>query len=190
MSAGLRCFFAVPAPTAVIQEALRAQRELAGDPVLKKLRWVRREQMHVTLRFIGEVAPEALADWQALTRSTAALVPSGNARLGLVDAFPSKKRSRVIVAHIDDLDGTLQALEKELSAGAVALGLARERRAFAPHLTLGRLRSPCNLQASLDAWRLEPIVFSIRELCLYRSELRPEGARHHIEERARLRASE
>ena len=137
-------------------------------------RWVKRGNLHLTLRFLGDrvetVTLERLD--RALDRlaATTASFTIGARGLG---AFPNLTRPRAIWVGIESAE--LIALAKGVERAALESGLAPELRAYSPHLTIGRVRD-------LDAWsELRPAIESARErefghsaaqsMILYRSML-------------------
>ena len=145
----LRLFIGIPAPQPVrdeIDSAHRRLEELLGNGAV---RWVRPENYHLTLLFLGET-PAGLVERLLAAMSAAALrVPAPNASacdagtaggpvLGPLGAFPSATRPRTIVVTVDDRSGTLRemhlCLRRELAASAVSLPI--DDRPLRPHITL------------------------------------------------------
>jgi 2'-5' RNA ligase len=182
----VRCFLALDL-TAAAQDQLGAEIEhLRG---LGDFRFVPVRQLHLTLRFLGEIDGRQ-------QRSFAALVATGAwplLRLGLhgLGQFPPRGAPRVLWAGVaGDLDA-LAAIAGRCEAAAVAAGLPPEDRPYHPHVTLGRARSPrgaARLSAALRE-RSSAVAggsFVPPGVVLYRSELRPEGSVHTALERRAL----
>ncbi|MEW6337423.1 MAG: RNA 2',3'-cyclic phosphodiesterase [Acidobacteriota bacterium] len=172
----MRLFVAVELPDAVRTALREGLGRLKRD--LPAARWVRVEGMHLTLKFLGEQDAgvcEALASASAPAFSTLAPV---EVRLGGGGFFPNAHRARVawVGGQAPGLDGWARALE----AAAERLGIAREERPFAVHLTLARLERPWGERAidtfvhHVSRWSLPPFV--AREAVVFRSELKPSGA--------------
>lgn len=111
----------------------------AGDPSGGGIRWVRRNNLHLTLRFLGrEVAAAALEQIdRGLGEIASATAPFTIAVRG-AGAFPNLAWPRVIWVGLESPE--LVALAARVEAAAVEAGLPPERRAFSPHLTIGRVR--------------------------------------------------
>ena len=176
----LRTFIAIDLPVA-IQEALdRFEKELqrAQAPIS----WVKPERIHLTLKFLGDVAPERIPEIQknlvkaAATASPFRLQPSG------CGAFPSVKQMRVIWVGLKSDEGVLNQLQHGVEEAMAELGFKREDRPFRPHLTVGRVRGRQHLRSLQELLiarqAFEAEAFDVTELVLYKSELRPEGARY------------
>jgi 2'-5' RNA ligase len=192
-ASGRRLFVAVELPDAW-KDALamledEMQRDLAGDSATRdvRVRWARPEGTHLTLKFLGNVATGRLAQiGDALER--AMRVASAEAivlRLGRVGSFSDKHAPSVIWCGVEgDTDG-LRAMAARVETWLAAAGFPRERRPFAPHLTLARLPEtlpqPVRERiATLTARRLPDNVgpFVVDTVSLMQSHLGPGGARY------------
>jgi 2'-5' RNA ligase len=141
-------------------------------PRVAGVRWVRPEGVHLTLRFLGWSAPDALAHVEARTGEAARACPPAEMALGPLGMFPERGAPRVLWVGLD-LPDHLRALQRACEQAAREAGYEPEERPFAPHLTLGRWKDRCPRPAlpavDLGAARVEKLV-------LYRSDLRPGGA--------------
>ncbi len=140
-------------------------------------RWPRRDALHLTLHFIGNV-PEAVA--RAYGRTLREVdAPAFDLRIAGVGQFPIEARPRVIWAGVENTPPLRDVYE----AVGVALereGFQRERRRFHPHITLMRFKKPLRrglastwIRAHMDFFT-EP--FPVTEFALYESDLKPSGA--------------
>lgn len=172
----MRLFVAVELPEAVHEVIGRGLGVLRRD--LPPSRWVRREAMHVTLKFLGE-QPEALVGEleQRFAPRLAVLAPVA-VSLGGGGFFPHPRRPRVAW-----LGGRAPGLEDWAAAveeAAVACGVPAETRPFTLHLTLARIERPWGVRAvddflhAVERWQFEPFI--ARELVLFESRLQPGGA--------------
>ena len=174
----MRLFFAVFPPPEVQKLAYRA-----ADPLRighDAVAWVKRENLHVTMRFLGEVEDAAAEKAAGAMRETAAARTRFGAALGGFGAFPTAKRARVIWV------GMLQGAEPmRLLAGALDDALTRQGfepsdQAFEPHLTLGRVRAAGDWTTRLlDAPSVEA-RFQVDRLRLVRSVLSPGGSTYEV----------
>jgi 2'-5' RNA ligase len=172
----VRLFFGVPLPesaTAMLEEALVTLKKRARDRVA--VRWSRPEQFHITLKFLGWVAPDRVPELARIASEEPALTPPVHAELTGFTAFPSPRRARVVVAELAGADD-LRQLAGRVEARAEVLGFARERRPFRPHITVGRLNPPRNASEPLEALMRFPEPFWLDQLVLYRSVLGPGGS--------------
>lgn len=143
------------------------------------VRWVRPEGIHLTLVFLGSVAGARLQALDPALQAVGTQTPAFVLRLGSLGAFPSVTRPRVLWVRVTDAGATLAVLQRGLHVACQTQGFAVEKRAFAPHLTLGRVVAPLAgplllpLQPEGTAPSLE-----VRSFALMRSELLPSGARY------------
>lgn len=158
--------------------ALRAERIAA-------LRPVRPEGVHLTLKFLGNIAPElAPRIGQALAAVAARHAPL-SLTLGDAGFFPAgnASRARVLWVGIDGDTAALRELQREVDAALAALGFPPERQPFRPHLTLARLRhsaSPPDRRRAAAALANHPLPQAVRirarAISLMQSDLQPGGA--------------
>ena len=143
-------------------------------------RWVRIEGAHVTLKFIGEVTAEKMEDIKASLRTVPFPAPIKINFRG-VGFFPNDRRPRVLRAGIE-AGPTLGALAAAADAALEPLGIAREQRAFSPHLTLARLDSSKGLDRLREGIAaFSPFEFGsgvAKEFHLYQSILKRGGAEY------------
>jgi RNA 2',3'-cyclic 3'-phosphodiesterase len=146
------------------------------------LGWVKPEQLHVTLRFLGAWPPERLDDLQTALAEAAGERPAFAMRAGGLDAFPGWRRPRVLFLQMES-DGALAALAAGVD-GAVARrcpGLGAAAGEFRAHLTLARFRREPSPGVLADL-RREPAPraagIAVAGIGLVQSTLAPGGARH------------
>lgn len=177
----MRLFVAAEVPAELRLRLAAVQADLKDLPL--RVRWVRKEAMHLTFAFLGELPPARLEPIeQALGRPEAD--PVGPFRLTVrgLGTFPAGGRPRVIWAGIGGDLGAARRLKAALDAALLPLGFPAEEREFRPHLTLGRVvesRGP-------GAWRpiLDPLAatefgsFDVGDFFLYESRLLPQGAQY------------
>ena len=174
----LRLFAAVDVPPA----AIRAVEE-AIEPWKARFpsgRWVKPENWHVTMKFLGRTYPR-LVDWvHEMCREAAAEVRPFRASMQGMGVFPSPGRARVLWTGIEDEGGGFKSL-----AGALDDKLGREfpaeKRPFTAHLTVARFDPPVRMKEyaeELAATEIRARGFTIGQLVLYRSHLSPRGVRY------------
>ena len=176
-----RIFIALPLPDEVRQELSRQ----AGLLNRKNpgLRVVGPHAMHLTLKFVGDFPEAQVARMgEELDRVAAENCPLELALTG-VGCFPSKKRARVVWAGIGGDVAGLEKLAAAVDRMCSCNGIPAEKRVFKSHVTLGRLKTPSVIDIEVDQAAL---AFSVREVILFKSELRKEGARYTVLHRSFL----
>lgn len=98
------------------------------------------ENLHLTLKFLGETAPSQLAEIGSIVQQVAMDRPAFSAHLVGLGAFPHERKPSIVWVGFDRAEPLCQ-LATELERGLTPLGFAPEGRAFQPHLTLLRIKS-------------------------------------------------
>ena len=180
----MRAFLAVPPPPEFHSTLGALQEHLRGLPALADFRWIPAENVHLTLRFLGEIdEAQARAAGDAL-EAAAAGGSAFDLPLERFGVFPHLKNPNVLWAGPNETPEALASLAEGLAGGIEGAGFPREPRPFHSHLTLGRRRvrgrAPAGLEGELDAaerrWLEPPPTLRAAEAALFRSELRASGA--------------
>ena len=154
------------------------------------VRWTKADDFHVTLKFLGEVRRERLDEVENAMNRVAATTKAFTTGFGGFGAFPSVREPRVIWLGIG-ANPELRVLKQDLEWSFGDIGFETERRAFHPHVTLGRtddrdgagaFRGLDDLMADLEC---EGKV-KVTTLDLMRSQLSPEGSKYTVLSSARL----
>lgn len=161
-------FVAVPLPPAARAAVAAAAAEWRRDA--PPASWVPAENLHVTLRFLGEVPDEQVVAISAAISGSLAHHVDLPVRLGSAGAFPSAARARVLWVGVDDPAGGVAAIEASLGEHLATLGFEPEDRPFRPHVTVARLRAPARVVPA-DVG-VEPVRFTVDRVALIRSVLR------------------
>jgi RNA 2',3'-cyclic 3'-phosphodiesterase len=171
----LRLFVAADLPGEQLASIESATRELRA--ALPQARWTAPWNQHLTLKFLGATEAERLPEVARVCVAVAAGEHPAEVQLSGVGAFPSVKRARVIWIGVKDHDGLLSRVAGALDHAFEPLGYKTEARAYTPHLTLARFRSPEPVAGVLDRFALPATApVAIDHLSLYRSRLSPKGA--------------
>lgn len=171
----LRLFVAVEIPEAVkdaIEEVFAPWREQ-----FPRVRWAPRENWHVTLKFLGRTWPR-LADWVPKQVEVAARdVEPFRTRATGVGGFPSPAKARVLWAGLDDERSRMSGLAASIEGGLLE-EFPVEKRAFHPHLTVGRSDPPVKLPPEFAETPLLTEDWEVDHVVLFRSHLRRPAPRY------------
>ena len=179
----MRLFVALEIPAAVrdnLAAFLNDMRKLRDQLAEKGVRWVHPENLHVTLKFIGEVADTKLDGIRAALSTVHfdALLDLRVQRLGF---FPKEERPTVLWTGLD-ASTNLATLAGGIDRALATCGIEKEKRAFVAHLTLARFATPALHPKLLAAIRenseREFGSFHAREFHLIKSTLKPSGAEY------------
>lgn len=178
----LRCFFALPLQSSALHALQALQRRLAdpGRSAGPPLRWLRREQLHVTLKFLGSIAEDALPSLVAALESEARRTPPIAMLATELTAFPSPRRAGVLVLRLHDGSGVTAALASALERAAQHVGVAPETRPFEAHVTLARSKPPSDVRALIAGHAFEAHPFAFDQVRLYASTLRRTGSEYTV----------
>jgi len=188
----MRTFLAV-FPSSEAQRAAHAVIERMRRPD-DDVSWVRRENLHYTLRFMGELEEDAVSRLTAAARQAAAERPRFTAALGAAGAFPSARQARVLWLGLSEGADALTALAGGLERALVGHGFEAAERAFSPHLTLGRVRRReqdwsgrlAGVAADIESGRATG--FTIDRVAVVESTLSPGGSIYRVRAEAALTA--
>lgn len=159
-------FVALALPAAVKDELARVigvlEEKIAGA------RWVPRDNLHLTLAFLGRFDDERVGEVSAAVAGAVQGHVDFGVRLGELGAFPSMRRARIVWAALEDPTSGLAGLADSVGEALQPLGFPREVRAFTAHVTLARIKKPARV--SLDG-PMEPISFQVERIGLFQSKL-------------------
>jgi 2'-5' RNA ligase len=178
----LRVFIAIELPAHVcdaIQKQIVRLRQTLGNDLI---RWVPTQNMHLTLKFLGDTTTAYLDFLKQMLSREAESHPQFNLQLGGLGAFPNSRRPRLLWIGIH-APADLVSLQRSIEEGTTRLGYEQEERAFSPHLTIGRVRQnigPPELQkirTALDTIQPGNIgIARVDSIHLLKSDLQPSGS--------------
>lgn len=173
-----RLFVALSLPEPVRDSLATLAQPLPG------VNWTRPEQLHVTLRFLGDVTPEQMD--RVVERLTTVSVEPFILPIEGIGTFPPNRPPRVVWMGVGSGHPRLFQLRQRLDDALIASGLQLDVRTFHPHLTLARTTEDAAPAVAhwLHAHRdVTAPPFRVESFDLYRSELRPTGAVHTLKRR-------
>ena len=174
---GVRCFVAIEVPKPV--QALLKPVQVRLHSEIRRASWTKFGNFHLTLKFLGDVHSEAIGAVSEAVENVAATQPRFSIQLGGIGAFPRLERPRVIWVGVKHGAAKVSHLAKAVNLELKNLGFPTDNR-FHPHLTLGRLRSPVNLQPLKSVLRkydtIEGATVRVNEITVMQSQLHPNGA--------------
>lgn len=178
----MRAFIALVLPDAARDALERLQQELRASRA--DVKWVEPDNLHVTLKFLGEISE---AERQALERMLRQLATSMEPfALGLsgVGAFPSVSAPRVIWVGLGEGVEAAAHLAQAIEREGASIPLPREDRPFSAHVTLGRVRSPRGRQVLVVALKQSrwqpPSAWQVNAVTFYQSVLGSGGPQYTV----------
>ena len=173
----VRTFICLQLPAFARDRLASTQQRLRASGA--QVRWVRPQNIHLTLKFLGSVAADRLQDVVQAVKRGAVPAPPIPLELAALGCFPNRRAPRVVWAGLTQCPEELRNLQQRVEKELVAIGFPEESRPFSPHFTLGRVRSGRNIRklvAAIQAERLEPLRFQVAEVVVMASRLHPSGA--------------
>jgi 2'-5' RNA ligase len=145
------------------------------SPRVTGVRWIKSEGQHITVKFFGEIDEITANNVREKLSVIESKFKPFEASIKYIDAFPNKRRARVIVVSLEKGVDIAKAIFHDIEASLLHLGFESEKKDFTPHITLGRKREPSPL-LERDIPSLNKMSFVIDRLVLFRSTLTPQGA--------------
>ncbi len=181
--APLRLFIAIDLPPQVRDRLASIQKQLRSGRA--RVRWVPPDNMHLTLVFLGETAPDRVPVLAGILEAVAAGREPFSLALGDVGFFGSPRRPRVLWVGVEDPQEALAPLQAELVRHLRGAGWAPEDRPYHPHLTIGRIRDPRHGAALTEAVgsikNSPPVGMGVDRLYLFRSTRTARGVQYSVE---------
>jgi 2'-5' RNA ligase len=172
-----------------MQEHVRQLRETVPDVAAS---WTRVENIHLTLKFFGNVAVDRIPTISAAASRVAKEFSSFPIGVGTTGVFPRPSRPQVLWIGVSDSTGKLSGLQRRLEEECEIEGFEKEDRAFRPHLTLARMRKPEGAKRLAEAhlhMQFDPAEITLTELIVFRSELSSKGSRYTAISRSKFKRS-
>lgn len=178
----IRAFIAIDLTPEILQRleqlSVHLKTCLEGVPI----RWVPVENIHLTLKFLGDVSLANVEILKKILQTEVSNHHSFEISVGGLGAFPSPRRPRVVWVGVE-APAELTAVQNGVEGAMAHIGYSREERPFSPHLTLGRVsRNATSLDERQIGEAIEAIklgflgIARVQEVHLYKSELHPNGA--------------
>ena len=178
----LRAFIASELPPALqdsIHHATGNLRQALGNGLI---RWVPAHNVHLTLKFLGDVSPSSLDLIKQMMLAEASEFRVFEVQVDGLGCYPSLRRPRVLWVGLK-APSELASLQRAIEGAAARLGYEVEEREFSPHLTIGRVRQNASsddvhkIRTAVEGCPMGPLGSTrVEAVHLFKSELRPEGS--------------
>lgn len=179
----IRTFIAIELNDALHHALADVQARFKREEIARAIRWVAPENIHITLKFLGDVdATHLPALERAIARVCNEFAPF-TLTIGGAGAFPNTRKPNVIWVGARGQVDVAARLAEQIDAACATFGFAREERAFTPHLTLGRVKrdaSPSERQrigALIESAHISDLgELRVERVAVMKSDLTPEGS--------------
>ena len=178
MSSEIRSFYAVDVDESVRDAAIAVINDMKQRDWGTSVRWVKRESLHITLRFLGHIDEPTIEKINSQLSTSLHDIENFNIHCNEIRIFPSIKKPRVIVASLVK-HPALEQLNKIIESACIAAGLKAETRQFKAHLTLGRCteKFPKHTRLELPAFSKHIAVNKVK---LFSSNFTAEGSVYSV----------
>lgn len=174
----IRTFIAIQIPADIRNKISTFQGELKA--VGKGVGWVKPQNIHLTLKFLGETDEKIIDAIEGKIKEAAAGINLFEIKVHGVGAFPNMKRPRVIWIGAECENNVLSTIAGRLDRNLESLGFQSENRKYTAHLTLGRVKDPRNIEPVMEKVEsnsnFEAGLFKAEQIELIKSDLLPKGA--------------
>ena len=187
MSETIRSFIAIELSPEIKDALQKIEDEL--KPKVPDVKWVRPENIHLTLKFLGHISADMIESIKSILVQIAKDAKPFTIRLSSPGAFPTPERPRVVWIGIDKGDEESVTLVNTIEDKVSHLGIEKENRAFHPHLTLGRiefLKDKDTLKNAFSAIKIPPIEMAVSKITLFQSTLTRGGAVYNALQEAKF----
>ncbi len=183
----MRLFVALLLPEPVVAELTRLQQTLRRR--WPDLKYAKPHQLHITVKFLGEVAQQDAAAAAAALRETTSSHAAFDLTLAAAGHFPPRGKPRIVWISAEERGDSLRGSAAALNHAFEHIGVPAEDREFKPHVTIARARGAGPALIN-DVARLQPapLEFHVAALALMQSTLRPDGAVYDLIGEAPFRA--
>lgn len=173
----VRTFVCIEIPDAIKKRIARLQQTLREQKA--NVSWVKSSNIHLTLKFLGDVESSRLPSVCSAVGRAVRLVEPFEIEIAGTGCFSSVKNPRVFWVGLAGIPDQLARLHKVIDAELSTEGFPAETRPFSPHLTIGRVRSPRNSSLAAEALMtagFESESFFATEVIVMSSDLTPSGS--------------
>jgi 2'-5' RNA ligase len=165
-----------------LQQIIHKETARLRNTIGRLVRWVPPGNMHLTLKFLGNISPANVEILTQMIRMEADVCRPFDMRIGGLSSFPDPKRPRVIYIGLQ-APAELEALQHGIESATARLGYASEARGFSPHLTIGRVRQNISasdqhkIRGALEETQIDSVGLArVDSVHLYNSALKPTGS--------------
>lgn len=171
----MRAFIAIGLPAEISTALSGLQDGLKTN--LPKISWVKAQNLHLTLKFLGESSPRRVEEVKRIIAETGRQIHPFKIKLDELGVFPDMRRPRIVWAGISE-DEALKQLAALLETKLAGIGIAKEKRDFSSHITIARIRRPINpaeleeeLNKTKHGLKEAALEFTARQITLFESVL-------------------
>lgn len=172
----IRSFIGIPLQNQTIDKLEQFTAFWRGLDKHTSIRWIEKENIHLTLCFLGESEPAQLKILSESIQSKISKITPFCIHLSEITRFPFNKKPRLVVSMVK-ANNMLALCKNRIDDCARAHGFSLEKRKFRPHITLGRLKKSWPPKLQVPPFTVQ-ISFQVNKIIIYQSHLNPQGAKY------------
>ncbi|NUM35164.1 MAG: RNA 2',3'-cyclic phosphodiesterase [Candidatus Brocadiae bacterium] len=175
----IRTFIAIPLDQEIKEKITQFQEELKKE-IVKGIKWVEAESLHLTLKFLGDVEESQIDSISQAMNLLLDKHPVFSFKISGLGIFPPHGLPNVIWAGITTAKDTLRSLSHSLDQEMQKFGVPLEGKEFSPHITLGRAKKGAEIQGDYQKILAEHSALpfgeqQVKSIILFKSDLQPKG---------------
>jgi len=181
----MRAFIAIELPSNIKNAISKMQDKLKTS--LPEVSWIAPVNLHLTLKFLGEISCEQLGNINQIIAETVKTITGFKIKLESLGVFPNEAFARIIWIGTDQAPRSLEQIVAQLETKLAKLGIPKEDRPFRAHITIGRIKhrlNPCDLEKVINQVKndtlYENLEFNTRRITLFQSTLGKEGPAYTV----------
>ncbi len=181
----MRVFIAIGLPLAIRNKLAEIQDQLSL--ILPKIAWVAAPNLHLSLKFLGEITNAQLCNTQQIIQQRVKSSLAFEIKLETLGYFPNSQQPRIIWIGTHQPPVELSQLVNQIETDLYTLGLAKEKRTFQAHISLGRIKNHLgdriwreNLKNINNTLSDAHLKFKVTGITLFQSQLGRQGATYSI----------
>jgi len=180
----IRAFFAIEVPDG-LRGWINGEVIVPLSKLPAKIKWVKPGNIHLTMRFLGEITFDQLGDVIQLTRKNISSISRISITMNKIGTFGGRT-PRIIWIGVDGELKKLSTIHNQIENACRKAGLGPDDKEFSPHITIGRVKSPAHtarLLAKIKKIQMRSLEYIANELVLFKSTLTPDGPIYEVVER-------
>lgn len=172
----IRTFIAIEIPEEIQKRVALLAQSLSGSGT--NVRWVKQENIHVTLKFLGDVEEARIEELARSVAEVTKRMAPFEVSLSVVGVFPSMRSPRIVWVGVGEGEETIEQLQKGIEENLARIGFPKEDRKYTPHITIGRVKSKRGVEelvAKLKQTSFNSEPFRAEGVTVFGSKLTPQG---------------